>query len=66
MTREGWFCPGCQAFHSPNVDTCELAGPKDRFICNICQKSADVHFRCKRKDCLTHVLVGGVGSKELH
>lgn len=64
--REGWFCPGCQAFHSPTVDTCEVAGRKERFHCNICHQSREHHVRCERKDCLTHVLVGGVSSKELH
>lgn len=66
MPTEGWFCPACQAFHGPHVDTCEVAGPKNRFFCAICKKKSEFHTRCDRDDCLTHVLVGGFASKEIH
>lgn len=63
---EGWFCPGCQAYHSPSVDTCEIVAASDTFQCAICKKSAAKYERCDRADCLTHVLVGSVVSKEVH
>lgn len=64
--KEGWFCPACQAFHAPHVDSCDLAHFRDDFECNICGMSAEKPVRCERADCKTHVLVNAFASREIH
>lgn len=63
---EGWFCPSCQAYHAPHIDSCDVAHARDRFVCNICRKSADRPVRCADKRCMTMALLGGISSVEIH
>lgn len=63
---EGWFCPGCQAYHSPDVDSCDLAVTSERFACNICDQKSDMPIRCERSDCLTMYLVNGLASRAVY
>lgn len=43
---EAWFCPACQAFHAPHVETCPQHGARQELdelgLCNLCQ----MHGRC--------------------
>lgn len=59
MLSEGWFCPSCQAFHGPHIDTCEISSGQVNFHCFICGQKGEKPFRCGRSDCRTMELVGG-------
>lgn len=64
LGEEGWFCPSCQAFHGPHVDTCEIPRTSEPvFQCNICGTKAGKAIRCGRGDCMTLWLVNGVASR---
>jgi hypothetical protein len=59
MFRSPWFCPVCQAFHGPHVDTCpkgELMPPTQPVergcrVCGIGANGETMGYCCPRSDC---------------